>query len=108
MENEVLTHIRELCNKRGWTIYRLAIESKIGHTTLGNLFKRNNVPTIPTLEKICDGLGISLSDFFLKDKNIPPSMTDKHLMLIQRYNNLPRNDKELLEAYLSGLESKNT
>jgi transcriptional regulator with XRE-family HTH domain len=108
MENEVLMHIRELCNKRGWTIYRLAIESNIGHTTLGNLFKRNNIPTIPTLEKICDGLGITLSYFFSEDKNANPSLTDKHLMLIQRYNNLPRSDKELLEAYLSGLESKKT
>ena len=69
MENEILVRVRELCNKRGWTTYRLALESGIGQTTLSNLFKRNNIPTIPTLERICAGFGISLSQFFADDRD---------------------------------------
>ena len=108
MENDVLAYIRELCTKRGWTIYRLAVESQIGHTTLGNLFKRNNTPSISTLEKICDGLGITMSEFFAKDKKTIPNLTEKHLELIKRYNNLTLHEKELLEAFLSGIESRET
>ena len=33
-------------------------------TTIANIFKRNTVPSITTLEAICTGFGISLSQFF--------------------------------------------
>jgi len=105
MEESVLIHIRELCNKRSWTIYRLAKESDISYSTLNNLFNRNNIPSIPTLEKICDGFGITLSQFFADD-NPFPLLTEKQQELLKRYSELPPADRELLEAYLSGLESK--
>jgi transcriptional regulator with XRE-family HTH domain len=105
MENEILAHVRELCDKRSWTIYRLAVESGVGQTTLSNLFKRNNIPTIPTLERICAGFGISLSQFFADDKEAQP-LTDEQRELLRRYIELPPADKALLKAYLSGLESK--
>ena len=105
MENEILARIRELCAKRNWTVYRLALESGIGQTTLSNLFKRNNIPTIPTLERICGGFGISLSQFFADGKESTP-LTDEQQELIRRYTELPPSDKALLKAYLSGLESK--
>jgi len=107
MENEVLAHIRELCAKRNWTTYRLAIESGIGQTTLSNLFKRNNIPTIPTLERICAGFGISVSQFFADDKETAP-LTEEQQEILRRYTELPPADKALLKAYLSGLESKKT
>ena len=34
--------IRQLMDERGWTIYRLAQESKLSQTTISNIFKRNN------------------------------------------------------------------
>lgn len=33
-------------------------------STLANIFKRNTVPSITTLEVICKGFGITLSQFF--------------------------------------------
>ena len=105
MENEILARVRELCNKRGWTTYRLALESGIGQTTLSNLFKRNNIPTIPTLERICAGFGISLSQFFADDRDAT-HLTDEQQEILKRYVELPPAEKALLKAYLSGLESK--
>jgi len=108
MENDVLKHIRQLCDKRGWTIYRLAKESDIGQTTLSNLFKRNNIPTIPILERICAGFGISLSQFFISDNDNTDTapLTNDQKEILRRYVELPPMDKELLKAYLTGLESK--
>lgn len=45
--------IRQLMDERGWTIYRLAQESKLSQTTISNIFKRNNQPSIPTVNAIC-------------------------------------------------------
>jgi len=64
MENVVLGRIRELMNLNHWSIYKLAKASGIPYSSLNNCFQRNTTPTIPTLEKLCKGLNISLSDFF--------------------------------------------
>jgi len=61
---DILKHIEELKDKRGWSNYRLAREAHISEGSLNNLFRLNNQPTFSTLEAICKGLGISLSQFF--------------------------------------------
>jgi transcriptional regulator with XRE-family HTH domain len=61
---DILNRIKQLRDERGWSNYRLAKEADISEGSLNNLFRLNNQPTIPTLEAICNGLGISLSQFF--------------------------------------------
>ena len=50
---EVVARLRNLLQERGWSEYRLAKEAGLSQTTITNLFKRNNLPTLPTLEAIC-------------------------------------------------------
>ncbi len=45
--------IKQLMEERGWTDYRLAKESSLSHSTITNMFNRNNTPTLPTLEAVC-------------------------------------------------------
>ncbi len=52
--------IRELMAERGWTDYRLAKEANLSHSTVTNMFNRNNAPTLPTLEAVCQAFGITL------------------------------------------------
>lgn len=56
--------IRKLMEERGWTDYRLAKESGLSRSTVTNMFNRNNVPTLPTLEAVCKAFGITLTQFF--------------------------------------------
>mgnify|MGYP002383622769 CR=1 FL=1 len=60
---DIQKRIKDLMEERGWTDYRLAMESGLSHSTVSNMFKRNNAPTIPTLEAICKAFGITLSQF---------------------------------------------
>ena len=53
------THIKELMDERGWTIYELAKRSGLAQTTIANMWKRNTEPTIPSLRAICNGFGIN-------------------------------------------------
>ena len=59
--------IRQLMDERGWTIYRLAQESGLSQTTISNIFKRNNQPSLPTVNAICEACGITLAQFFAED-----------------------------------------
>ena len=57
-----------LCGKKGITINKLATESGVAPSTLKNvLYGKSTNPGIVTLKKLCDGLDISISDFFDSD-----------------------------------------
>ena len=61
---DVLERLDRLIKARGWSMYRLAKESGLSESTVANIYRRNAVPSIDTLEKICQGLGITLAQFF--------------------------------------------
>lgn len=107
-ENEVLQRIREFLKLNHWSIYKLAKSSGVPYSSLNNCFLRNTLPTIPTLEKLCAGLNISLSDFFDYSKNPlrDASLSEEEQNLLSAYRNLSLKDRELLGAYLDGLSKK--
>ena len=64
----VRSRILELCRQRHITINRLAPLSGVTQSTLNNIVSgRNNSATVATIKKLCDGLDITLRDFF----NVP-------------------------------------
>ena len=122
--NWIIGRLYSLLESYGWTIYRLAKESDIPYSSLNNLFIRNTMPTLSTLEKICDGFGITLSYFFAEQpQNISIDDLDttekrvehklrmlglctesaEETALLKKYRLLDREDKIRLEAYITGL-----
>ena len=60
--------IIELCKSYDITINKLAIISGVTQSTLNNIVSgRNNSVTVSTLKKLCDGLDMSINDFFASD-----------------------------------------
>ena len=61
----VRLRILELCNLHNITLNKLSTICGITQSTLNNIIsKRNNSTTVSTVKKICDGLEISILDFF--------------------------------------------
>ena len=61
----VRERIAELCEEKHITINKLANISGITQSTLNtSMSGRNNSTTISTIQKICDGLEITVTDFF--------------------------------------------
>lgn len=57
--------VQELCKERDITLNKLSIISGITQSTLNNIVSgRNKSTTISTVKKICDGLEITMVDFF--------------------------------------------
>lgn len=57
--------ILELCDENGITVNKLSTLSGITQSTLNNIISgRNNSTTISTIKKLCDGLGITIIEFF--------------------------------------------
>jgi len=54
-----------LCEGRKITINKLATESGVAPSTIKNiLYGKSQNPGIVTIKMLCDGLGISLTEFF--------------------------------------------
>ena len=57
--------IEQLANEKGINFCKLATISGIPYTTIKSIiYNQSNNPGIATIKKICDGLQISITDFF--------------------------------------------
>ena len=57
-----------LCRERDISINKLCSMSGVTQSTVNNIVSGwNNSATISTIKKLCDGLGISIQDFFNAD-----------------------------------------
>ena len=62
--------LQRLLKERGWSMYRLSLQSGLSQATLANIFRRNTLPSIATLEAICKGFGIPLAQFFAEGEMV--------------------------------------
>ena len=61
----VKERILQLCNGRDLSVNKLATISGVTQSTVNNIVSgRNNSATVATVKKLCDGLDISLEEFF--------------------------------------------
>lgn len=70
---DVIARINQIMKQQGLTEYKLAKLSKLSPSTIKNIKARNTVPSITTLESICDTFNMTLSQFFAdKDTKFYP------------------------------------
>jgi transcriptional regulator with XRE-family HTH domain len=61
----VKKRILELCDERDITINKLSTICGLTQSTLNNIIHRQgSKPTVATIKKICDGLEITMAQFF--------------------------------------------
>ena len=95
--------LRQLLNERGWTEYRLSKACGLSESTLANIFKRNTLPSISTLEAICKGFGITLSQVFAEDDMV--EMTPELKELFDSWVNLTAQQKKAVMQIIQAFNS---
>ena len=78
---EIITRYRQ---ERGWTEYQLAERSGLPQSTISSWYRKNMVPTVPSLEKVCAAFGITLSQLFAEDGE-PVTLTSSQRVLLARW-----------------------
>jgi len=64
----VKERILQLCQEHDISINRLCTISGVTQSTVNNIVSgRNNSVTVATLKKLCDGLEITIEEFFSSD-----------------------------------------
>ena len=101
-EFDVMGRIKELCASRSWTYYRLAKEADIPYSSLSTMLHKAYVPSIPSLIKICNGFGITLSQFFSEEDDTA-KLTNKQRVCLEYWDQLDEQSQTLALAYMKGL-----
>lgn len=61
----VTARILDLCRERDISINKLCTMSGVTQSTVNNIISgRNHSATVSTIQKLCEGLGITIEDFF--------------------------------------------
>lgn len=92
---DILATITKYRQERGWTEYQLAERSGLTQSTISSWYRKNMVPTIPSLEKICTAFGITLSQLFAEG-DAPVSLTESQQKLLDRWSRLSEEQQAVI------------
>ena len=96
---DILATITTYREERGWTEYQLAERSGLPQSTISSWYRKNMIPTIPSLEKICTAFGITMSQLFSED-NTPVSLTESQQKLLERWARLSEEQQTVIFALI--------
>ena len=82
----VLKKINSMRLARGWSVYHLAVVADLPQSTLINMMNRETLPSLTTLERICDAFGVTLSEFF-REEETEGAQEAEFLTLFRGLNN---------------------
>lgn len=100
---DILKEITRLRLKRSWSEYELAKHSGISQSTISTWYRKQQAPTIPTLEKVCKGFGITLSQFFAEGDDAIV-LTPEQKELLDNWSSLTEKQRALFLELFSGEE----
>ena len=94
---DVLGKIERERLDRNWTEYTLAKNSGIAQSTISTWYRRQLQPSVASIEKICTGFGITLSEFFENGEDPErPAMTEEQKDLYKGWARLNPSQKRAL------------
>lgn len=100
---DIHARLHQLLRERGWTEYKLSKECGLAQSTIGNIFRRNTLPSIATLETICDGFGITISQFFAEGDMV--ELTPELKELFDNWVNLTPEQKKAANQMLRAMNN---
>ena len=96
---DILAAITNLRLERNWTEYELAERSGLPQSTISSWYRKNMMPSVPSLDKICAAFGITLSQLFAEgDETV--ALTDSQRKLLQSWARLSPDQQEALFALI--------
>ena len=97
--------IKTMKEERKWSVYKLALVSDISDSTVRNIFKRGTDPSLSTLECLCKGFGITMSQFFAEEGE-SVQLTDEQRDIINLWGSLPQKERESLKIIIKSIVEK--
>ena len=98
----ILEKISKMRLERGWSEYQLSEKAELPQSTISSWYRKNMVPTIPSLEKICIAFGITLSQLLAEDDAMV-TLTESQRKLLDRWARLSEEQQSAIFALIDVL-----
>lgn len=93
--------IKILMKAQNYTMYSLAKSADLTQTCIANWYSsRNYEPSISALEKVCDVLGITLSELFCSDKEQMIPVGEESKILFNDWQKLTKAQREAVKIHI--------
>lgn len=100
---DILQKISKMRLENGWSEYELAERSGLPQSTISSWYRKKLIPSIPSLERICDAFGITLSQFFQDCDRFSGKITEEQTAVLKRWNRLTKTQQQKLADFLDSL-----
>lgn len=98
----ILETIADLREARGWTEYQLAEISELPQSTISSWYRKQIIPTVSSLSKICSAFGITLSQLFAENGETF-DLSNEQQQLLSCWSHLSPEQQVSLLAFLETL-----
>ena len=106
LARKLVTRLKKSMDERDISQYQLAELSDLSEKTIDPIFAKFRLSELTTLQKICDGLEITLSDLLKFDEDPVDVMTADEKELIVCYRRMPEREKSRMLGYFQGFLKK--
>lgn len=96
---ETITKLRTM---RGWSEYKLSVESGIPQSTISSWYRKGACPSVASLEAICKAFGISIAQFYGEDN----ALTAEQKQLLEAYSCMTDEQRKALLQLLATFHNK--
>ena len=100
---DILGKITEMRMERNWTEYELAERAELSQSTISSWYRKNLIPSIPSLEHICNAFGITLAQFFASGSNSSEHLSQEQSDILGRWNKLTKEQQKKLADFIDSL-----
>lgn len=105
LEDFVSSRLLFLCQHKGISRYELCKRSGVSQTVLTDVINKKHLPSLVTLEKLCKGLEISLSYFFLTTDDIP-GLSEEQEEILDLWENLRLDEQRTIKLTMKNLKNR--
>lgn len=102
---DVLKRIDEIMRKQHLNDYQLSKLSGLSTSTISNMRKRNTIPSIATLEYICDSFDMTLSQFFVDEGTLLYPVNDTQKDFLDYFILLTEEQQQLVLEVVKNMQA---
>ena len=103
---DVFQKILKLREEKGWSEYKLSVESGIPQSTISSWFRKKAQPSILSIQAICDACGITLAEFFADEASNIAYLSDLQAQLLEEFAHLTLEQQKALISLLNTFTNK--
>lgn len=91
----ILEQITKHRETRGWSEYQLSEKADLPQSTISSWYKKQMLPSLSSLEKICVAFDMTMAQFLMEDEELVP-INNEQKELLEQWSYLSKEQKEVI------------